>query len=55
MKRIGRGMTASFSPDTTASVGPDTFLWGAWSLWQFEKHRKIPSKTENWVRRESVR
>ncbi|PBC01277.1 hypothetical protein CK220_26755 [Mesorhizobium sp. WSM3860] len=59
----GQDMTASASPDTTTSVGPDTttsvgvdtLRWGTAPLCQFEKHRKIPSKAENWVRRESVR
>lgn len=41
-------MTASVSPDLTASVGVDTFRRGGAPLWQFEKHRKIPSKAENW-------
>ncbi|CDX54476.1 hypothetical protein MPL3365_20014 [Mesorhizobium plurifarium] len=52
--RIGRNGTASVDWDAT-SVGLDTFSGGAEPLWQFEKHRKIPSKAENWVRRESVR
>jgi len=41
--------------DVTASVGLDMISLGAAPFWQFEKHRKIPSKAENLVRRESVR
>ncbi|MCV3228783.1 hypothetical protein OHD62_10415 [Mesorhizobium sp. YC-39] len=44
-----------FSPDMTASVSPDRSRWGVEPFLPFEKHRRIPSKTEKGFGKESVR